>query len=107
MMATNMDTHNKSDPGGTYYTHTAGPFFGVPYGCLAPKGVSNLLVAGRALSADAMAGSATRMIPCCMVFGQAAGTAAAMAVQEQVDPAQVDIRALRQNLRAQGAYLGE
>ena len=107
VMATNMDTHNKSDPGGTYYTHTAGPFFGVPYGCLVPKGISNLLVAGRALSADAMAGSATRMIPCCMVFGQAAGTAAAMAVQAGVDPAQVDIHALRQNLKAQGAYLGD
>ena len=73
VMATCMDTHNKSDPGGTFYPLTNGPYFGVPYGCLIPKGISNLLVAGRAISADAVAASATRMIPCCMVFGQAAG----------------------------------
>lgn len=107
VMATNMDTHNRNDPGGTYFTHTAGPYFGVPYGCLVPKGVSNLLVAGRSLSADAMAASATRMIPCCMVFGQAAGTAAAMAVREDIAPAAVDVGALRKSLVSQGAFLGD
>lgn len=70
VMATNMDTHNKNDPGGTYYTLENGPFFGVPYRCLIPRGISNLLVAGRSISADAMAGSAIRMIPCCLVFAR-------------------------------------
>ena len=107
VMATNMDTHHRNDLGGSYITHTAGPFFGVPYGCLVPRGVSNLLMAGRALSADAMAGSATRMIPCCMVFGQAAGTAAAMAAQSGVAPADVNVPELRESLRAQGACLGD
>jgi hypothetical protein len=68
VMATCMDTHNKSDPGGTFYPLTNGPYFGVPYGCLVPKGIANLLVAGRSISADSVAASATRMIPCCMVF---------------------------------------
>lgn len=107
VMATNMDTHNKDDAGGTYYTHTAGPFFGVPYGCLVAKGVDNLLVAGRSISTDAVAGSATRMIPCCMVFGQAAGTAAAMAVRENLAPADVSVPELRENLKKQGAYLSD
>lgn len=107
VLATNMDTHNKNDPGGTYHTHTNGPYFGVPYQCLVPKGVDNLLVAGRSISSDAVAGSAIRMIPCCMVFGQAAGTAAAMAVREGLAPAQVNVAKLRALLRAQGAYLGE
>ena len=107
VLATNMDTHNKNDEGGTFYTHENGPYFGVPYGCLVPNGMSGLLVAGRALSADAVAGSATRMIPCCIVFGQAAGVAAAMAVSKDIDPVAVDVDALRVLLTQQGAYLGE
>lgn len=107
VMATNMDTHNKNDPGGTYYTLENGPFFGVPYRCLIPRGISNLLVAGRSISADAMAGSAIRMIPCCLVFGQAAGTAAAMAASGACDPSRVDAQALRSLLLQQGAYLGQ
>ena len=106
VLATNMDTHNKNDAGGTFYTHENGPYFGVPYGCLLPEGVSGLLVAGRSISADAIAASATRMIPCCIVFGQAAGTAAAMAIKEGIDPGQVDVKKLR-SCSAQGAYLGE
>lgn len=107
VMATCMDTHNRSDPGGTFYPLTQGPYFGVPYGCLVPRGVGNLLVAGRAISADSVAASATRMIPCCMVFGQAAGAAAAIAVRDGVRPAQVDPGELRTALKDQGAYLGE
>jgi hypothetical protein len=107
VMATCMDTHNRSDPGGTFYPLENGPYFGVPYGCLVPRGVDNLLVAGRAISADSVAASAARMIPCCMVFGQAAGAAAAMAVQDGVAPADVDISKLLSTLRAQGAYLGD
>ena len=107
LLATNMDTHNKNDEGGTFYTHENGPYFGVPYGCLVPNGVSNLLVAGRSLSADAVAGSATRMIPCCIVFGQAAGVAAAMAISQQITPDRVDVDALRKTLVSQGAYLGD
>mgnify|MGYP002540385928 CR=1 FL=1 len=107
VMATNMDTHNKNDPGGTYYTLENGPFFGVPYRCLIPRGISNLLVAGRSISADAMAGSAIRMIPCCLVFGQSAGTAAAMAASGACDPSRVDAQALRSLLLQQGAYLGQ
>ena len=107
VLATNMDTHNKNDPGGTYFTLEKGPYFGVPYPCLVPKGVSNLLVAGRSLSADAIAGSATRMIPCCIVFGQAAGTAAAQAIKGGKLPADIDVKDLRASLKEQGAFLGD
>jgi len=107
VMATCMDTHNRSDPGGTFYPLENGPFFGVPYGCMVPRGVESLLVAGRPISADAVAASATRMIPCCMAFGQAAGTAAAMAVADGILPSAVDVARLRASLMDQGAYLGE
>ena len=105
VLATNMDTHNKNDAGGTFYTHENGPYFGVPYGCLLPEGVSGLMVAGRSISADAVAASATRMIPCCIVIGQAAGLAAAIAIREGIDPSSVDVESLRKTLSAQGAFL--
>ena len=104
VMATNMDTHNRDNPGGSFIVPTAGPYFGVPYLCLVPKGADNLLVAGRAISADALAGSAVRMMPSCMAFGQAAGVAAAMAA---IPPRDVDVAALRRKLTDQGAFVGD
>ena len=106
-MATNMDTHNKDNPGGSFFIPRNGPFFTVPYLCLVPKGISNLLVAGRSISADAIAGSAIRMMPSCMAFGQAAGTAAAMAAAQNIAPKDVDVQALRQTLVAQGQFVGD
>lgn len=106
VMATSMDVHNMSDSGGTYYTLENGRFFGVPYRCLLPVGVNNLIVTGRSVSADAMAGSAVRMIPCCMALGQAAGTAAALANRMHITPPELDADVLCASLRTQGAYLG-
>ena len=105
-MATNMDTHNKDNPGGSFFIPKNGPYFTVPYLCLVPKGISNLFVAGRAISADAIAGSAIRMMPSCMAFGQAAGTAAAMCAAQGIAPKDVDVQALRQTLVAQGQFVG-
>ena len=105
-MATNMDTHNKDNPGGSFFIPKNGPFFTVPYLCLVPKGISNLLVAGRAISADAIAGSAIRMMPSCMAFGQAAGTAAAMCAAQGIAPKKVDVQVLRKTLVEQGQFVG-
>lgn len=105
-MATNMDTHNKDNPGGSFFIPKNGPFFTVPYLCLVPKGISNLLVAGRAISADAIAGSAIRMMPSCMAFGQAAGTAAAMCAAQGIAPKNVDVQVLRKTLVEQGQFVG-
>lgn len=105
-MATCMDTHNKDNPGGTLHVPDK-PYFDVPYGCLVAKGVDNLLVAGRAISADAQAGSAIRMMPSCMAFGQAAGTAAAMAAAADIPVRKVPTDALRNALTRQGAFVGE
>ena len=106
-MATNMDTHNKDNPGGSFFIPKNGPYFTVPYLSLVPKGISNLLVAGRAISADAIAGSAIRMMPSCMAFGEAAGTAAAMCAAQNIRPKDVDVKALRAQLVKQGAFVGD
>lgn len=107
VMATCMDTHNLEDEGGTFVPPTAGPYFGVPYPCLVAKGVDNLFVAGRSISAESMAASAIRMMPSCMAFGEAAGTAAAMAIKENIAPKNVNTDQLREKLVNQGAYIGD
>lgn len=106
VMATNMDTHNNNDPGGSFYVVHNGLYYGVPYGCLVPEGLDNLLVAGRSISADEIASSSIRMIPCCFAFGQAAGTAAAKAVRENCRPQDIDVAELREKLVSQDIYLG-
>jgi len=69
----------------------------VPLSALVPKGSSNILVAGRCVSSDRLANSGLRVQASCMAMGQAAGAAAALAVQQQRTPLAVplsDIRAL-------------
>lgn len=45
------------------------------------------------------------MIPCCIVFGQAAGTAAALVSKKEISPADVDVDELQNLLRSQGAFI--
>ena len=105
VFATNMDIHNKNDPNGTFITLTKGPYYGVPYGCLVPKKTSNLLIAGRHISAESLAASSIRMIPCCMALGQAAGAAAALAVQSGISPADICVSELQALLKNQGVFI--
>ena len=78
----------------------------VPYGCLVPKKVDNLLVAGRCAScADDMV-DLFRLIAPCLVTGQAAGAAAALAAQKSLVPRNVPVKDIQNLLLKQGAYLG-
>ena len=71
--------------------------FEIPYRSLLPVNVRNLIVAGRCISADHVAESGTRAVSLCMMTGQAAGTAAALAVRDGLSPEKIKIREL-QNL---------
>jgi len=77
----------------------------LPYRSLLPRGLDGLLVAGRCLSCTHEALAAIRTMPSMMAVGQAAGTAAALAVRDGVPPRQVEIAALHDRLLAQGANL--
>ncbi len=79
--------------------------YNIPYRSLLPQRVTNLLAAGRCISADHRAHHATKEIPPCIATGQAAGTAAALALQSQVSVADVKVPALQKLLRNQGAIL--
>lgn len=79
----------------------------LPYRMLLPRGQQNLLVAGRCASMTHGGQSAARVSGGCFVMGQAAGTAAALAVAGNMAPHQVDIPTLQRHLTAAGAYLGQ
>ena len=82
-----------------------GQSYGIPYRSLVPAQVDQLLVAGRAISATHEAAASVRIMAQCMATGQAAGTAAALAVRHSLPPRQVDVHELRDLLRSQGAVL--
>ncbi len=79
--------------------------YNIPYRSLLPRGLTNLVVAGRCISADHRVHHATKEIPPCMATGQAAGTAAAMAAAAGTSVKQLDVRLLRKRLQDQGAIL--
>ncbi len=81
------------------------PTLCVPYRCLVPKSVDGLLVAGRAFSSADTINETFNIIPHCIAYGQAAGTAAALAVKAGIEPRKVDYKALRTNLVKQGVNL--
>lgn len=87
-------------------SYEPGESHGIPYRCLTPKGVRNVLVAGRSISTDRQVQGSTRVMPVCLAMGEAAGAAAAFASDSPVpDIRRVDVDVLRDRLRAEGAYL--
>lgn len=79
--------------------------YNIPYRSLLPRSIDNLLVAGRCISVDHRVHHATKEIPPCMATGEAAGTAAAMAVQSGIAVKALDVSKLQKQLRDQGAVL--
>jgi hypothetical protein len=77
----------------------------IPYRALVPQKINNLLVAGRSFSSDFSSNNMANLIPHCIATGQAAGTAAAMAVQQNIFPRKVEYHVLQRNLVKQGVVL--
>jgi hypothetical protein len=78
-----------------------------PYRTLVPRSVDNLLVAGRHYSSTSAAQKISREIPPCMAMGEAAGVAAALALDAGVTVRNVDVAAVQRTLRSQGADPGD
>lgn len=100
-----IDIHSPHGRGTTLKHLPPGEYHEVPYRCLVPKQIDGLLVAGRCISAGFAAQAAIRVQANCIAFGQAAGTAAALAVKLGVQPREIDGTALRSALTEQGAGL--
>jgi hypothetical protein len=81
-------------------------WFEIPYRCFVPNGVDSLLVGGRTLSQTHSADMWTRGMYACMITGQVAGTAAALATQSGCSVRALDVAALQEALHRQGVDLG-
>ncbi|MDE0761636.1 MAG: FAD-dependent oxidoreductase, partial [Planktomarina sp.] len=78
-----------------------------PYRALLPKGIDNLIVAGRHYSAEFEAQKMSREIPPCMVQGEASGVAASLALNGNLAFRDVDPKAIQKQMRAQNADPGD
>ena len=87
--------------------YKAGESHGIPYRCLLPRKLENVLVAGRCISTDRLVNGSTRVMPVCLVTGEAAGTAAAIAVSYKINLREINTDLLRSRLRENGAWLPE
>jgi len=97
-----IDIHHSEGRG---FTQRTIPRYYIPYRCLVPKKVENLLVVGRCISATHIAMSSLRIMPICMAIGQAGGTAAALAVEKNQSPRTVDVKRLQDELKKDNALL--
>ena len=82
-----------------------GESYGIPYRTLTPKGLNNVLVAGRCVSTDRNLQASIRVMPGCYITGQAAGMATALMIESDTDSRGIDIRELQNRLKAIGAFL--
>lgn len=82
-------------------------YYDIPYRCLVAEKIDNLFMAGRNLSSDVHAQSGVRMIMACLTMGEAAGTAAAISLYEDINPRKVDHQQLQRVLVSAGVNIGQ
>lgn len=98
-----LDIHHPQ--GGGCTLEWCGDCYDIPYRSLIPQKIKNLIVAGRCISTTHEAMSAIRVMAPCMAMGEAAGRAAKMAVRKGIQPADINVKELQQELLEKGAYL--
>jgi len=100
-----LDVHNRTpEEFGNFKFESAARYF-IPYRSLVPKNCKNLLVAGKTLSCESQAVGGMRCMPAAMAMGQAAGTAAVMAIKTEKEVSKIDIKELRASLKRQNAII--
>ena len=97
-----IDIHNPEGTGTRWHEFGSGEWYEIPYRCLIPKGMNNLLVAGRCISSTHEAQSSYRIMPFCCELGQAAGTAVAVAKNNNTSVRNVDVSQVQGKLRKEG-----
>jgi hypothetical protein len=102
--AYSLDVHQAS--GVIEHKHVRdGEYYGIPFGCLIPKKIEGIMVAGRSLSSERFANGSARNQAHVQAMGQAAGTAAAICSRSNTLPSEIDIAKLRDILTKQGALV--
>ncbi len=99
-----MDIHSRDGKMAGGFHGEVAKIYEIPYRCMVPEGCSNLLVAGKTISAESEAAGSFRVMPACMALGQAAGAAASIVFDRGCIPAEVPAGELRELLKKHGAY---
>ena len=84
-----------------------GEYYQIPLGCLLPRKLTNVLVAGRCVSADHVAQASVRVSAQCMAMGEAAGVASAVALDTGDRVSQVETATVQRELLKRGSFLGD
>lgn len=100
-----VDIHNPTGSGTIIQSLQPGEWYDIPFRTLIPRHIENLLIGGRPISATHEAHSAIRVQPIAIATGQAAGSAAALCVKDNVSPRLLEVGKLQKSLTAQGANL--
>jgi hypothetical protein len=100
-----LDHHRAKNPDPVEIGFPSIPSFSIPYGALVPKSMDGLIVAEKSISTSSLANGSTRLQPCVMTIGQAAGMAAVICVEDAVQPRDLDVRSLQSALIKSGAYI--
>ena len=101
-----IDIHNPEGTGTSHYLFPMGEYYTIPYRSLIPKGVSNMLVAGRCISSDHGAQASYRIMPVVCCIGEAAGSAVGLAVKQNCTVREVNVKELQNELKSNRAYIG-
>lgn len=100
-----MDVHPRNASiSGNFKIEVAKKYY-IPYRAMLPEGCDNLIVAGKTISCESQAAGGLRCMPAAMAMGQAAGVAAAMAIDGKILPSDIDVSELQSILRAHGAII--
>ncbi|MFS8609205.1 MAG: FAD-dependent oxidoreductase [Gammaproteobacteria bacterium] len=101
-----VEAHIKGDVKFVFTPEGSRGYNQIPYRIILPRRVENLLVAGRCASMSHEGQSSARVSGPCFVMGQAAGTAADLALRDNVAPRKIDVAELQRRLERDGVFLG-
>jgi len=100
-----VDHHHACNPDAPKIHFPAIPSFNIPLGALIPEKIDGLIVSDKAISVSNIINGSTRLQPCVLLTGQAAGALAALSVQNNQQVREISIRKVQQALLDAGAYL--
>lgn len=100
-----IDIHNPSGTGTKMVYLDEGIYYHIPYRCIIPDNIDNLIVASRCISSTHEAHSSMRVMPTVWAIGQAGGTAAALSVKDGIKPADIDVAKLVTTLKKQKQFI--
>ena len=94
-----IDIHSPDGAGTSHHYFKDGEYYTIPYRCLQPREISNMLVAGRCISSDHGAQASYRIMPTVCSIGEVAGIAISMAHKSHISPKEINVNKLQEIIK--------